>query len=112
MLAAALAPATAYAQGRPDIVWMAGGHTDGAGLVFFSPDGQTLASGSWGTIKLWQVSDPGKPILIRTLTPRVTSVVFSPDGRMLVSGGGDGKIKLRRVWDGSLIRTLRGGHKG
>jgi WD40 repeat protein len=38
----------------------------------------------------------------------VTSVVFSPDGRLLASGSYDYTIKLWRVEDGSLVRTLTG----
>ena len=48
---------------------------------------------------------------MRTLTGHtnwVTSVVFSPDGRLLASGGWDRAIKLWRVSDGSLVRTLTG----
>jgi WD40 repeat protein len=38
----------------------------------------------------------------------VNSVAFSPDGSMIASGGGDKTIKLWRVSDGALLRTLEG----
>jgi WD40 repeat protein len=42
-------------------------------------------------------------------TPRdVTSVAFSPDGRLLASGSYDKTIKLWDVATGSLVRTLSG----
>lgn len=34
------------------------------------------------------------------------SVVFSPDGQMVLSGGSDFGVRIRRASDGSLIRTL------
>jgi hypothetical protein len=48
---------------------------------------------------------------VRTLTGHtdwVTSVSFSPDGRLLASGSWDNTIKLWRVSDGALVRTLTG----
>jgi WD40 repeat protein len=38
----------------------------------------------------------------------VISVAFSPDGKMLASGGMDNAIKLWRVSDGTLLKTLSG----
>jgi WD40 repeat protein/subtilase family serine protease len=101
----------AFGQGRPDIVWMRGGHAGEVTSVAFSPDGSLIASGSDDrTIKLWRVSDGA---LVRTLTGHtggVTSVAFSPDGRLLASGSGlgDRTIRLWRVSDGALVRTLTG----
>ncbi|BCW97388.1 MAG: hypothetical protein KatS3mg024_0215 [Armatimonadota bacterium] len=97
----------AHAVGPERILWMAGGHTGSVSSVAFSPDGQTLASGSSdSTIKLWRVSD-GK--LLQTLTGHangVWSVAFSPDGQTLASGGFDNTIRLWRVSDGVLRKTL------
>ena len=71
------------------------GHTGLVTSVSFSPDGQTLASGSYdNTIRLWDV-DTGD--VIRTLTGHtdsVWSVSFSSDGRTLASGSWDGSVLL------------------
>ena len=73
------------------------GHTSKVLSVSFSPDGNTIASGSWdSTIRLWDVST-GRHL--RTLTGHtsyVNSVSFSPDGNTLASGGRD---KIIRLWD-------------
>ncbi|MFM7364044.1 MAG: protein kinase domain-containing protein [Cuspidothrix sp.] len=85
------------------------GHSDWVWSVAYSPDGQTLASGSVDkTIKLWNVKTGN---LLQTLTGHselVKSVVYSPDGQTLAIGSYDKTIKLWDVKTGKLLQTLEG----
>ena len=85
------------------------GHEAGVISVSFSPDGRTIASGSYDdTIRLW---DAVTGVPIRTLTGHtdwVHSVSFSPDGRTIASGSLDETIRLWDAVTGVPIRTLTG----
>ena len=74
------------------------GHSDSVSSVAYSPNGQTLASGSWDkTIKLWNVKTGN---LLQTLEGHyilVYSVAYSPDGQTLASGSSDDTIKIWRL---------------
>jgi WD40 repeat protein len=85
------------------------GHTDWVRSVAYSPDGQTIASGSDdNTIKLWRVSDGTEILTLTRHTYAVFSVAYSPDGQTLAFGSSNNTIKLWRVSDGAYIRTLTG----
>lgn len=74
-------------------------------LIAFSPGGKTIVSGSNGIIRLWHtetnthidinLSDPPNDSDGRLLF-EITSLVFSPDGKKLVSGTRAGDV---RMWD-------------
>jgi WD40 repeat protein len=84
-------------------------HRDRVTSVAWSPDGRTLASGSWDrTVRLWEVPT-GK--LLATLeghTKAVTSVAWSPDGKALASGALDNTVRLWEVPTGKPLATLEG----
>ncbi|MBA2392918.1 MAG: hypothetical protein H0V70_09255, partial [Ktedonobacteraceae bacterium] len=59
------------------------------------------------TVRLWDVRLGRCQRILQGHEGWVWSVVFSPDGKMLASGGDDGAIKL---WDrktGACVRTIR-----
>ncbi|MFE6051661.1 protein kinase [Kitasatospora sp. NPDC056446] len=100
------------------------------GAVRFSPDGSTVATSARGAVRLWRTDpdlepdsdtgtdpnpdpDPGAPL--RTLPAfglhDLVPLDFTPDGRRILVGGGDGTL---RVWDlasGEPVADLAG-HRG
>jgi WD40 repeat protein len=79
----------------------------------FSPDGKTLATGSFQELTLWDV-EKGEPTQrITGFADRVVAISYSADGKFFATGGGapteDGEI---RVYDaaGKLVKDIKGGH--
>jgi WD40 repeat protein len=83
------------------------GHKDALYSMALSPDGKTLATGSYDQkIKLWNV-ETGKEI--RTLSGHngcVFDLAFRPDGKLLASASADRTVKLWDVLSGERRETL------
>ena len=60
----------------------------------FSSDGQTLATGHWNTINLWDISTGTHKMTLRGQEKSIVSLSFSPDGQTLASGGGNPSAKI------------------
>src|SRR5262249_2848034 len=79
-----------------------------------SPNGKFLASGSFQEVILW---DAQIGMLYKRLTgfvDRVVALAFSPNGKLLATGGGapteDGEIKVFDVATGNLVVDIKDGH--
>ncbi|MEG4840700.1 MULTISPECIES: serine/threonine-protein kinase [unclassified Microcoleus] len=76
--------------------------------IALSPDGQTLVSASFGTIRIWNVRT-GR--LVRTLNSvhskkSVNTLAVSPNSSILASGGGDKNVILWDLKTGRRMRTI------
>src|SRR5258708_5735629 len=92
-----MALATYWFMPRSRNIFIQLGHLNWLTAVTFSPDGKTVASGSYDhTVKFWNVADGRQ---LRTITPhigQVFAVAYSPDGTKLAIGG-NGGIELWNV---------------
>jgi WD40 repeat protein len=103
--------------------------TNKMNAAVFSPDDRYLATAGWdGDVRLWDTSNwllanatakssassppPRPPATVKMVLPGdgqiVTTVAFSPDNKLIASGGYDNAVK---VWDaatGALVRTFTG----
>jgi WD40 repeat protein len=73
--------------------------------VTFSPDGRTLAVAGFDSVKLWDVASRKE---LATLKGLAYVSAFSPDGRILVVGGGSHVAKLWDVVSKRELATLTG----
>ena len=117
------APGTAFSQGRPNIIWASGGHSDSVNSVTYSPNGQLLVSGSSDrTIKVWRqdgtfVRSLAIPYDVNAQLSDVRSVAVSPDNALIAAGVEQynastqtsfGAVQIWRMADGVLVRNFSG----
>ena len=80
--------------------------TESISNLTFSPDGQTLASGSGGTIRFWDTITGEERDAFTGLPANIGDLSFSPDGKTIVSVTWDGEICILDVIAGKLQRTF------
>lgn len=82
------------------------GQTTPPAALVYSADGKWLASGSYEdyTVRIWDVKVGRVFHTLRGHTSYVRALAFAPDGKTLVTGGGDSTL---RVWDVASGRELR-----
>jgi WD40 repeat protein len=81
--------------------------------MVYSPDGKTLATGSFQEVTLWDAEKGTVRTRIGGFADRVVALAFSPDGKLLATGGGaptdEGELK---VFDaaGKLAFEIKSAH--
>jgi len=77
--------------------------------IAFSPDGETLVSGSEDkTIRLWNARTGECQQTLQGHTNWVKSIAISSDGRLVASGSFDQTVKLWDAETGNCLTTLQG----
>ncbi|HEY9873440.1 MAG TPA: hypothetical protein V6D12_08375 [Candidatus Obscuribacterales bacterium] len=71
------------------------GHSWSVVAVAFSPDGETLVSGSWDkTVKFWRVSTGEEIATLSGHLDSVYAIALSPIAQLIASGSRDKTAKL------------------
>jgi len=91
----------------PPPISTAGTRAGYVGCLAWAPDAASIASGGAAGVILWNALT-GEKIRSFVHGTTVLSVAFSPDGRFIASGATDNLIRIWRVSDGTLVRTLAG----
>lgn len=74
----------------------------------WSPDGKTLAVGTWQALQLWDAASGRQTATFAVPNGQFYQLAWSPDGQLLAAGVDDNTL---RIWDmrtNNLLKTLQG----
>ncbi|MDV6301071.1 WD40 repeat domain-containing protein [Rhodococcus cerastii] len=108
--------ATAGSDGHVRMWSLADGHAKlgeivlrDARVLIFDPQGSVLAVGGSYGVELWDVANPSAPMLLSRIDATgVSSLSYSPDGRLLLVGTQDDTLPLLDVAEPTAPRTIGG----
>lgn len=79
-----------------------------------SPDGNTLASGAYQEVILWDAKSGKIKKRLKDFAERVVALAFSPNGQLLATGGGapteEGEIRVFETASGNETMKLKAPH--
>ncbi len=83
-------------------------HDDAITVVDVSPTGEIASASRDGTVVIWTLDGGERRRLPQAHKGMTRSIRFSPDGRRLLSGGADDRVRLWDVASGACLADLDG----
>jgi len=86
------------------------GYMPSSNAVAISPDGKTAVVDIHKTLQLWDIASEEKKEVFRGHFHLISSLMYTPDGSMIISGSYDHTMRSWDITDGQTINTFKG-HK-
>jgi WD40 repeat protein len=74
--------------------------------VEFSQDSKILVSVATGLVRIWNLAGADEKLVLKGHAAAITSVVFSPGGKLLATSGRDHKLKIWSLVTCTLLKEL------